>query len=423
MNGVETPQTIVSLEVENVLRLNAVVIEPKGNTVIIGGANEQGKSSLLDAIEMLFAGDRSVPADPIHHGAEKGHIIGETQDLIVSRRFTQKNPRGYIKVEAKDGSELIGSPQKILDSLWSSFTFDPLAFMAMKPADRLDELKKLMGLDFTALDAEHAEIYQKRTAVNAQYKVLQTELKGLPEAADAPDEEVDVARVMAELEAAQAHNRDIAYKGDQVDALCTDLENQREELERARAQVLELEERIEKFEAAIATAKGAFSEMVAADTVTLSTQITEAGAINDLVRAKKAKAEKSAKARLVKREADNLTADLTDIQEEKARELAACKCPVPGMTITEDAILLDDVLLEQASQAQMLRVSVNMGFARNPLLKILLVRTASLLDEKSMALVAQLAEEAGGQLFLERVGKGEEAQIIIEDGRVLEKAA
>ena len=54
----------------------------------------------------------------------------------------------------------------------------------------------------------------------------------------------------------------------------------------------------------------------------------------------------------------------------------------------------------------------------NPKLKILLIRDGSLLDEDNLKMVAEMAEEEGGQLWLERVGEGKECQVIIEDGRI-----
>jgi hypothetical protein len=59
-----------------------------------------------------------------------------------------------------------------------------------------------------------------------------------------------------------------------------------------------------------------------------------------------------------------------------------------------------------------------MGFAQNPGLKILLVRDGSLLDENSLNLLAQLARDFDGQVWIERVGEGDESAVIIEDGVV-----
>lgn len=47
---------IVSLKAENIKRLVAVEITPKGNVVKITGKNANGKSSVLDSIWMALGG-------------------------------------------------------------------------------------------------------------------------------------------------------------------------------------------------------------------------------------------------------------------------------------------------------------------------------------------------------------------------------
>jgi len=54
----------------------------------------------------------------------------------------------------------------------------------------------------------------------------------------------------------------------------------------------------------------------------------------------------------------------------------------------------------------------------NPKLKVLLIRDGSLLDATSLKLVAQMAAEAEGQVWIERVGDGAECSVVIEDGKV-----
>ncbi len=54
--------TIVSLEASNVKRLRAVSIDASGKpAVIIGGRNEQGKSSVLDSIVYCLGGKPDIP--------------------------------------------------------------------------------------------------------------------------------------------------------------------------------------------------------------------------------------------------------------------------------------------------------------------------------------------------------------------------
>jgi hypothetical protein len=42
------------------------------------------------------------------------------------------------------------------------------------------------------------------------------------------------------------------------------------------------------------------------------------------------------------------------------------------------------------------------------------------LDEDNMAIVAEMAEAAGAQVWLERVGTGDAGAVIIEDGEVVQ---
>lgn len=63
MSSDAKPLHILSLEAENVKRLRAVKIEPKGRMVPIGGRNGQGKTSILDAIWWALAGTKHIQAE------------------------------------------------------------------------------------------------------------------------------------------------------------------------------------------------------------------------------------------------------------------------------------------------------------------------------------------------------------------------
>ena len=53
---------INKLEIENVKRIKAVKIEPtKNGLTIVGGNNNQGKTSVLDSIAWALGGDRYKP--------------------------------------------------------------------------------------------------------------------------------------------------------------------------------------------------------------------------------------------------------------------------------------------------------------------------------------------------------------------------
>jgi hypothetical protein len=87
----------------------------------------------------------------------------------------------------------------------------------------------------------------------------------------------------------------------------------------------------------------------------------------------------------------------------------------------EDGITFNGLPFEQASSAEQLRVAVAMGLALNPTLRVLLIRDGSLLDAENLGMVAEMAAEADAQVWIERVGEGDECAVVIEDGHVAEK--
>ena len=56
--------------------------------------------------------------------------------------------------------------------------------------------------------------------------------------------------------------------------------------------------------------------------------------------------------------------------------------------------------------------------ALNPTLKFAMIKDGSLLDDESLGDFARIATERGFQLFVERVGEGQECTVVISDGEV-----
>lgn len=139
---------ITRIEAENVKRLRAVQIDVAGCMVVIGGDNEQGKSSVLDSIAYALGGKQLCPSEPIRRGAEQARAQVEIDDgqggqLIVTRTWTAKG--SYLKVQDGEGRGF-QSPQAILDRLYSALSFDPLAFAQLRPAEQREQLVRLAGI-------------------------------------------------------------------------------------------------------------------------------------------------------------------------------------------------------------------------------------------------------------------------------------
>lgn len=411
---------IVQLTAENVKRLQAVKIEPNGKPlVVIGGKNGNGKTSVLDSIEMALGGGSTLPPMAVRKGQKAARIVlTMDEDYVIERRI-DAGGKTSLEVRAKNGAKY-PKPQALLDSFCAKFSFDPLKFAGMKPAEQVELLRKVTGLDFGAIDSARAMAYENRAIVNRTIKEIEGQLAALVEHPDAPAAEVSVGALMATMESEQRKNTHranlsgmiqategrVAAGKREIERLKTELENARVALEDEELELVKLGQQLE------AAPMGIDGD--------IRVQIQEAEATNRKVRANQSRKELAARLEAAKKQSKGFTEGIEAKDEEKRALLAAAKFPVPGLSIDEETVTVDGIPFEQLSGALQLRVSVAMGLALNPTIKVLLIRDGSLLDEENLGMVAEMAAEAGAQVWLERVGEGQEVAIILEDGTVKE---
>lgn len=424
---------IIRLQAENVKRLKVVEISPSpdGGLVIIRGNNGQGKSSVLDSIAYALGGKGTHPPKVIREGEREAHVLLELDDIIVERRWTA-NDRSYLEVRGKDGAPH-KSPQALLDSLVGRLSFDPLAFTRLDAKAQAEALRRAVGLDFSRIDGERAKLYGDRTLLNRDLERARARLQSLPQAS-APHAPVDVAELLKrqeELQEVEHHAQELghqaelaAQKAHAAGAFVTELEGR---LAKLRDEVKRLEKGLElartqysaaeKWEReAVGVAKNAPS--AGEDLHSIREQLEQAEGTNAAARKSQERQRLAAEVAELIRESDVFTARITAIDQEKAEVLAAAPFPIKGLAFADSGVTLQGVPLEQASQAEQLRVSVAMGLALNPEIRVLLVRDGSLLDDQSTALLGELADRAGAQVWLEVVGTGG-VGVVIEDGEVL----
>lgn len=410
---------IVRLEAENVKRIVAVQISPDGNVVIVGGKNGAGKSSVLDSIMYALGGKAAIPSKPIRRGEDHASVTVELDGFVVVRTWTEKGT--YLTVKTKDGATY-SSGQKMLDELVGRLSFDPLAFTGMKPADQAATLRDLVGIDHAALDEERARVYAERTDVNRESKRLAGAVSSAEYHEDAPDVEVSVAGLMDELREAERHNQSIVDANDALNLM-------RDQREKVDARISELQAEIEKLaderstlDRQIKSAEVNIEKAKPVDADAIRDQIASADATNRKVRDNAERRLLLTKQNEAEAESAKLTEQIEAIDKRKRDELAAAKFPLDGLGFDADGVTLDGLPFDQASQAEQLRAATAIGLAMNPKLRVVLIREASRLDSDALKLMAELAAEHDAQLWMERVGDGDECSVVIEDGAVREPA-
>jgi len=441
-----TPIYVCGLRAENFLRLELVELRFAGPGLeLVTGNNGEGKSSLLRAIGAALAGKSELPEQPVRKGKERALIDVDLGDKVVKLRV-KPDRSTTLTVEAKDGGATYRSPQKLLDDLFGQLAFDPVAFAEMEPRAQAEQLKRLVGLDFGGLDAEHRRLYDERTGVNRDLRNLEGQLSGMATLAAPADvgAERSAREVIERLKAAQV------AKG-LNDAARAGVQRATREVQRARDGIPEIDRQIAALEQQLVERRSARDRAVAqVERLAHEAQVAIDGAAalvdpdldaiaaeqdaleehNRAVRerqalvaraaaAEKARAAKLDEIRQRNMESDRLTARLDAISADKAARLAAAQFPIPGLSVEGDTVTLDGLPLSQASSSQQLRACLAIAAALNPKLRLLLVRQGNDLDAVRLRQVADWAQENSYQVLMERVASGAPVGIVIEAGRVV----
>jgi len=414
---------ITSLSISNVKRIKAVHIEPNGNMVVIGGMNDQGKSSVIDSVFYDLGGTKTICDRPLRDGATKGEVSATINhpkgDLIVTRTFTQKG--GAVTIKNLEGMKY-SSPQEILDKFTGKLTFDPVAFMRLDRKKQFEMLREMVGIDFTALDLARKELYDERSLENRRTKALEFEAKQLGDYRE-PVEAVDTSAIVEILQ-------DTIETNKLHEKIQTIIDNHQEKIKERLRLISEDEQEIERLKGHILNTQSEIAELSnqvedfekekpeLKDTVELNSTLSQAGEVNEKARNHQEYLSKVKEMSASNAKANDLTRQIQDIDDEKALALSNAKFPVAGLNFNEDTVLFNGVPLDQASSSGQLRVSAAMAAAMNPELRIMLIRDGSLLDDNSFKLLAEFAEEHDFQIWIERVGEGDECSVIIEDGMI-----
>lgn len=404
------------LYTRDVKRIRVVDITPTGHTTVVAGKNGEGKSSVLDSIMYALAGGRTLPPEPIRRGARNAETKIDLGDITVRRRYTSKG--STLEVTSKDGA-VQKAPQKLLEALiGTGISFDPLAFIDATPAKQVEELRKLLGLDFSDLEEKRQEAYDTRRLKNRDLKGLQSRLDSIEIHPDAPTKLVDVADLVAELESRQKANRILEDHKTTERETREAIVSNKATIDKLKKELEDEEARQEDMKADAKEAAEAWRGKEAADEEEIREKISKVGEINAAFEQCRLALAIEKETEAVEAEVSALTATIEEVDKERTDRVAACDIPVPGLGFGDGCVTYEDIALEQASSAEQLRVAVGMALAMSKDLPIVLIRGGSLLDDDSLAEVQKMAEEADGEVWIERVDPDAENAVIIEDGMV-----
>lgn len=405
---------ISELTVENVKRVKAVRIEPSENGLtIIGGKNNQGKTSVIDAIAWALGGDRYRPSQAYRDGSTIPPSLNVklSNGLIVER----KGKNGDLKVIDPNGNK---GGQQLLNEFVEQLAIDLPKFMQASNKEKASALLQIIGVGDRLAELELAEkqLYNRRLEIGRIADQKAKFAKEMPFYADAPDAPVSASELLRKHQDILARNGENQHK-----------RARKAELERIvgdlKAQLDSLERRYSEAVADLGIASMAAEDLVDESTVELEDNIRNIEALNIKIRANldKQKAEDDAKG--FADQYTELSQEIDDVRKAKIDLLKNADLPLDGLEVEDGELLYKGKKWDNMSGSEQLKVATAIVRKLNPKCGFVLVDKLEQMDIDTLKEFGAWLEAEGLQVIATRVSTGDECSIIIEDGYVKESEA
>ena len=401
---------INSLEIENVKRVRAVKIVPTQNGLtVLGGRNNQGKTSILDSIAWVLGGNRFRPSNP----QREGSVIPPTLKVTLNNGIVveRKGKNSDLKVTDPSGQK---AGQQLLDSFVEQLALDLPKFMASSGKEKAQTLLKIIGVDeqLAKLNYEETSKFNERQAVGRIADQKTKFAKEMPYFEEVPKELVSVSELIHQQQEILARNGENQRKRENLHKLEEKMQQINEQMEVLLKQQTQVQNDLQ------------IARMDAVDlhdesTAELERNISEIEEINRKVRANldKEKAEEDAKQ--YENQYMALTNDIEKIRKQKNDLFASADLPLDELSVEDGELIYKGQKWDGMSGADQMKVSTAIIRKLNPQCGFVLLDKLEQMDVETMQEFNHWLEAEGLQAIATRVSTGGECSLIIEDGYVV----
>ena len=410
--------TINRLEIENVKRIKAVKIEPSATGLtIVGGNNNQGKTSVLDAIAWALGGNKYKPSQAQREGSQ----VPPTLKIVMSNGLIveRKGKNASLKVIDPNGQK---GGQQLLDSFVEELAINLPKFMESTPKEKADTLLQIIGVgnQLAELELKETELYNNRHAIGViadQKEKFAKEQEYYP---DAPKELVSIAELIQQQQAILAKNGENARKRQNVDTIQMQYSNAEANVSRLQEELAKAIDERDKFKQDLAIAQKDAMELHDESTAEIEANIQQIDDINRKVRANldKEKAEEDAKE--IRQQYNALSVEIEDVRKQKRDLLTNADLPLEGLSVDDGELLYLGQRWDNMSGSQQLQVATAIVRKLKPECGFVLIDKLEQMDQVTLQEFGEWLKREGLQAIATRVSTGDECSIIIEDGYSVE---
>ena len=414
---------ITALEAENVKRIKAVALTPAPTGLtLVGGNNNQGKTSVLDALAWALGGEKFRPNAAQRDGAvAPAHLRVTLSNGVVVER---KGKNSSLTVTDPTGRR---SGQQLLNAFVEPLALDLPRFMEASDKEKADILLRIIGIgnELHLRDMEIKSIYDKRTFTGQlaqQKKHFADELISYPDAPEQPLSASDLIRQQQDILARNGENQRLRQQAQELarqEQQCLD------ELKRTRERIAELEKLREELDTKHTklfnqrkNAEKTVDQLRDESTAELEASIQSIEETNRKVRANLEKARAEDEASKYASDYDKLTDALEQKRKERLDLLNGADLPLPELSVEDGALTYKGKRWRDMSGSDQLRVAAAIVRRLNPDCGFVLLDKLEQMDMTTLEEFGRWLEAEGLQAIATRVSTGSECQIIIEDGMV-----
>lgn len=401
---------INKLEIENVKRIKAVKVEPKANGLtVIGGNNNQGKTSVLDSIAWALGGERYKPSQ----ATREGSVIPPTLHIVMNNGLVveRKGKNSALKVTNPNGQK---AGQQLLNEFVEQLALDLPKFMEASGAEKAKILLQIIGVgsQLTELEQKEKELYQERLYIGRTADQKEKFAKEQPYYTDVPKDLVSASELISQQQEILARNGENQRKREQLHQL-------EQKYQRINEQMTTLLAEQKQVESDLDIARKSALDLHDESTEELERNIANVEEINRKVRANLDKEKAEDDAKTYRDQYNSLTQDIEEVRDKKAELLNAAELPLPELSVKEGELIYKGQKWDNMSGSDRLKVSTAIVRKLNPNCGFVLLDKLEQMDMKSLQEFGEWLEAGGLQAIATRVSTGDECSIIIEDGYVV----
>lgn len=409
---------INKLEIENVKRIKAVKIEPTANGLtIVGGNNNQGKTSVLDSIAWALGGEKYRPSQ----AQREGSAIPPTLHIVMSNGLVveRKGKNSSLKVTDLTGNK---AGQQLLNEFVEQLALDLPKFMESSGKEKAQTLLKIIGVgdQLEVLDRKEKELYNNRLSIGQiadRKKKFADEQPYYPEA---PKELISPSELIRQQQEILARNGENQRKREQVEKYKSSVFFIRQSVDSMREQLEQEEQKLKEAEENLRIAQMNASDLQDESTAELEASLADIEEINRKVRANMDKDKAEDEALDYKNQYNALTTEIDKTRKAKTELLQSAELPLPELSVKDGELIYKGQQWDNMSGSDRLKVSTAIVRKLNPKCGFVLLDKLEQMDLNTLQEFGQWLEQEGLQAIATRVSTGGECSIIIEDGYVKE---